>query len=149
MKVEYNNLYTHFIFTVYHRLPLIPGNFRERIEKYITGVVKNNGCQLYSIYANPEHVHCLISRSPKISEEYIAEVIADSSEKFINENKLSNGKFQWQDSCSAFSVSKSHIPKVCTYIENQSIHHQKIDSQSEHEQFVAFYQKTIRPKLGN
>lgn len=145
MKVEYNNLYTHFIFTVYQRLPLIQSNFRERIEKYITGIVKNNGCQLYSIYANPEHVHFLISRSPKISEEKISEIMATGTENFINDNNLSNGKFKWQDSCSAFSVSKSHIPKVCNYIINQPNHHQKIDSQSEYDQFVAFYQKPVKP----
>ncbi len=35
MKIEYNNLYTHFIFTTIHRLKLIEEKHRERIEKYI------------------------------------------------------------------------------------------------------------------
>ena len=60
MKIEYNNLYTHFIFTTSHREPLIIEKHRERIEKYITGIVNNNDCQLYSIFANPEHVHFLV-----------------------------------------------------------------------------------------
>jgi putative transposase len=85
MKVEYNNLYTHFVFTTLHRLPLIADQHRERIEKYITGIVKNNECHLYSIYANPEHVHFLISRAPNISEETIATLVANSSQRFINE----------------------------------------------------------------
>jgi hypothetical protein len=34
MKIEYNNLYTHFVFTTLNRMPLILENFRERIEKY-------------------------------------------------------------------------------------------------------------------
>ena len=42
MKIEYNNLYTHFIFTTLHRLPIIPEKNRIRIEKYITGIVNNN-----------------------------------------------------------------------------------------------------------
>jgi len=66
---------------------------RERIEKYITGIVNNNDSHLYSIYANPEHVHFLISRSPKYSEEAIATIVAESSEKFINQNKLCNNHF--------------------------------------------------------
>jgi putative transposase len=69
MKVEYNNLYTHFVFTTFQRLPLIGKDQRERIEKYITGIIKNYNSQLYAIYANPEHVHFILSRSPKISEE--------------------------------------------------------------------------------
>lgn len=63
MKVEYNNLYTHLVFTTLHRLPLIVDPYRERIKKYITGIIKNNESQLYAIYANPEHVHILISRA--------------------------------------------------------------------------------------
>ncbi|RPJ76701.1 MAG: hypothetical protein EHM20_07105 [Alphaproteobacteria bacterium] len=66
MKVEFNNLYTHFVFTTNHREPIILDLHRERIEKYITGIVNNNDCQLYAIYANPEHMLFLVSRSPLI-----------------------------------------------------------------------------------
>jgi len=58
------------------------------IEKYITGIVNNNDSHLYAIYANPEHAHFLVSRSPKMSEENLASVVAESSQRFINENKL-------------------------------------------------------------
>ena len=72
MKIEYHNLYTHFILITQDRIPSIPEKNRERIEKYITGVINNNHSKLYSIYANPEHVHILISRSPRLSEEVLA-----------------------------------------------------------------------------
>ena len=51
MKIEYNNLYTHFVFTTSNRQPIILEKFRDRIEKYITGIVNNNACKMYSIYA--------------------------------------------------------------------------------------------------
>jgi REP element-mobilizing transposase RayT len=86
MNIEYNNLYTHFIFTTLHRLPIILEKHRERIEKYVTGIINNNNSHLYSIYANPEHVHFLVSRSPKLSEESLATRVAESSQRFINEN---------------------------------------------------------------
>ncbi len=35
MKIEYKNLYTHFVFSTLHRLPIIPEKYRERIEKFI------------------------------------------------------------------------------------------------------------------
>ena len=145
MKIEYNNLYTHFIFTTLHRLPVIEEKHRQRIEKYITGIVNNNDSHLYSIYANPEHVHFLISRSPKLSEENIATIVAESSQRFINENKLCATHFAWQDSASAFSISKSDVDKVCKYILNQPEHHKKITFQEEYETFIKFYQKTLMP----
>jgi putative transposase len=145
MKVEYNNLYTHFIFCTLHRQPLIIEEYRERIEKYITGIVNNNDCQLYAIYANAEHIHILITRSPKISEETLAGIVAKSSTKFIIEQKLCKYHFEWQLSCSAFSVSKSDIDKVCTYILNQKEHHRKHTFAEEYDKFIMFYQKTLRP----
>ncbi len=145
MKIEYNNLYTHFIFTTLHRLPVIEEKHRQRIEKYITGIVNNNDSHLYSIYANSEHVHFLISRSPKLSEESVATIVAESSQRFINENKLCASHFAWQDSASAFSVSKSDVDKVCKYIPNQSEHHRKVSFQEEYEAFIKFYQKTLQP----
>ena len=145
MKIEYNNLYTHFIFTTLHRLPLIKEKHRERIEKYITGIVNNNHSRLYAVYANPEHVHLLVSRSPKLSEEILANIIAESSQQFINQNKLCDGQFAWQESASAFSVSKSDVDKVCKYIFNQPEHHKKVSFKEEYEDFIKFYQKTLLP----
>jgi putative transposase len=145
MKIQYNNLYTHFIFTTLHRLPLIEEKYRQRIEKYITGIVNNNNCHLYSIFANPEHVHFLISRSPALSEENIATAVAGSSQRFINDNKLCASRFCWQESAAAFSVSKSDVDKVCKYILNQPEHHRKTSFKEEYESFIKFYQKTLHP----
>jgi putative transposase len=144
MKIEYNNLYTHYVFTTLGRQFMIPEKNRIRIEKYITGIVKNNYSKLYAIYANPEHVHILISRAATMSEEELATIIAESSESFINENKLASGQFRWQQSASAFSVSKSDIDKVCKYILNQPDHHKKVTFAEEYEQFLKHYQNTLK-----
>ena len=108
--------------------------------------MNNNGCQLYAIYANPEHLHFLVSRSPSISEESLAEIVANSSANFINKNKFSKFNFQWQITCSAFSISKADIDKVCKYILQQPEHHKKQTFMEEYEEFVKFYQKTLKPK---
>jgi len=146
MEVLYNNLYTHFVFTTLDRVPCINEINRERIEKYITGVVNNHQCKLYAIYANPEHVHFLVSRDPAMSEEELANLIANASEIFINNNKLCKGKFYWQPSCSAFSVSKKDIDKVCNYILSQSVHHKKQTFEEEYDAFLKFYQHTLSKK---
>ena len=147
MKIEYNNLYTHFVFTTFGRKPIIPEANRIRIEKYITGIVNKQESKLYAIYANPEHVHFLVSRSPSISEEELTTIIADSSETFINDNKLGTGPFRWQQSASAFSVSKSDIDRVCKYILCQPEHHRKYSFADEYEQFLKHYQDTLKNKV--
>ena len=126
-------------------MPVIKEKHRQRIEKYITGIVNNNDSHLYSIYANPEHAHFLISRSPKLAEESIATIVGESSQRFINENKLCTTHFAWQESASAFSVSKSDVDKICKYILNQPEHHRKVSFQEEYETFIKFYQETLQP----
>jgi REP element-mobilizing transposase RayT len=143
MKIEFHNRYTHFILTTLHREPVIPEKNRIRIEKYITGIVNNNSSKLYAIYANPDHVHFLISRAPDMSEKAIATIIAERSERFINDNKLVKGMFRWQDSASAFSVSKSDVDKVCKYILSQWEHHKRKSFSEEYEMFIKHYQKTL------
>ena len=146
MKIKYNNLYTHFIFVTLNRLPVILEKNRQRIEKYITGIVNNNNSKLYAIYANPEHVHFVASRTPKLSEEELATIVAQSSERFINENKLCIGRFTWQESAAAFSVSKSDVDRVCKYILNQPKHNRKVSFAEEYEAFIKYYQKTLQTK---
>ena len=146
MKIEYNNLYTHFVFTTLNRMPVILEKNRQRIEKYITGIVKNSACHLYAVYANPELVHFLVSRSPGMEEKSLATAVADSSERFINDHKFCAGLFQWQQTCSAFSVSKADVTKVCNYIYNQKEHHSKQNYDEEYTAFIKFYQQTISKK---
>lgn len=145
MKIDYNNLYVHFVFNTSGRLKLIQEKHRNRIEKYITGIAKNLKCRLYSIYANAEHMHILISKSPEISEEELATTIADSSSAFINQNDLCAGTFAWQQSCAAFSVSKDDVERVCKYILSQPEHHKKHTFEEEYQAFIQYYELTIRP----
>ena len=98
--------------------------------------MNNNDSHLYSIYANPEHVHFLVSRSPRLAEETLASIVAESSQRFISQNKLCDTQFVWQESASAFSVSKSDVDKVCKYILNQPEHHRKVSFAEEYEEFI-------------
>jgi putative transposase len=146
MKIEHRNLFTHFIFTVIHREPLISEKHRIRIEKYITGIVNHNDSKLYAIYANPEHLHFLVSRSPSITEEQLATKVADSSEYFINKEQLCEKHFAWQQTAAAYSVSKKEVDHVCQYILNQKEHHFKVGYQEECDMFLKIYMEKIKPK---
>ena len=131
MKVEYNNLYTHFIFITSNRLPIIEEIHRIRIEKYITGIVNNNGSKLYAIYANPEHVHFLVSRSPKLSEEALATIVAESSERFINETNFAKDFLHGSNLPQHFLFLKlMWIKSANTYLDNLSIIAKKVSRKS-------------------
>src|SRR5690349_17582547 len=144
MKIDYFNLYIHFIFVTINRLPLIPEKNRVRIEKYVTGIVNNHDSRMYAVYANPEHMHFVTSKSSKLSEEVLATIVCESSQKFINDNSLCVGKFLWQESCAAFSVSRLDVDKVCKYILNQPEHHKKVSFAQEYDDLIRQHQKGLR-----
>jgi putative transposase len=77
----------------------------------------------------------------------LATIIANSSEQFINDNKLALTHFHWQQSVSAFSISKSDVDRVCKYILNQPEHHKKVSFAEEYEQFIKHYQETLKNKV--
>jgi REP element-mobilizing transposase RayT len=145
MKIEFHHLFTHIIFVTKNREPVIDEVSRPRIEKYITGIINNYDSKLYAIYANPDHVHMLISCSPTFSLERLASIIADSAERFINDNKLFDRKFRWQQSSAAFSVSKYNVDKICRYILRQPEHQRKGIFSEEYDSYMKFYQKTLHP----
>lgn len=46
-----------------------------------------------------------------------------TSSKWVNDNQLVKGKFQWQTGYSAFSYTRSQRNDVIKYIMNQEEHH--------------------------
>jgi REP element-mobilizing transposase RayT len=71
----------------------------------------------------PDHVHMLVGFRPSESISVFMQDVKANSSRWINEHKLSFGKFEWQEGYGAFSYSKEQIPKVATYIQNQEEHH--------------------------
>lgn len=144
MKIEYYNLYTHFVFTTHHRAPVILESARERIEKYITGDRKKPRFKNVRHLRKSRSYAFPCSRSPMISEYLLATTLSRSSEEFIRKNDLIEGNFQWQNTCSAFSVSKSGVDIVCKYILNQPQHHKTVSFADEYNAMLKHYQTGSR-----
>lgn len=49
--------------------------------------------------------------------------VKSKSSKYINDNKLTLDRFEWQEGYGVFSYSQSHIDAVYKYILNQENHH--------------------------
>lgn len=121
----YTQIYVRIVFTVKGRQNLVSEKYREKLEKYICGIVSNKKSKPIAVYCNPDHNYILIRLRPTVSISDMARDIKANSSKWINENKWLSSKFSWQEVFGAFTYSKSHIDNVVKYILNQAEHHKK------------------------
>ena len=97
----------------------------DRLRRYITAVTQNNGHTMLAINNMSDHLHMLVGFNPTQSLSELMKQVKGESAEWINREKLTPEKFRWQEGFGAFSYSRSHLPNVIAYIENQQIHHQR------------------------
>ena len=125
MANTYSQITIQLIFAVRDREAMILPSFRERLYKYITGIVENQNQKMLAINGTQNHVHILCGISPDVRISDLVRDIKSDSSLFINENKLSKFKFYWQEGYGVFSYSKDQRNAVIRYIMNQEEHHRK------------------------
>jgi REP element-mobilizing transposase RayT len=136
MPNTYTQLLIQYVFAVKNRNALIKEPIRPEIEKYIGGIIKNNNHVLLTQYCMPDHTHILIGLNPVQSISDLAKEIKSASSGWINDNKLTSYKFNWQEGFGAFSYSRSQLDNVAKYILNQKEHHRKVSFKEEYLDFL-------------
>lgn len=135
MPDTYTQLYIHIIFAVKGRQNFIHESFRDELEKYICGIVRNKNHKPLAIYCMPDHLHLLIGLNPAQSISDLVKEIKIASGNFIREKTRIN-QFYWQEGYGAFSYSKSSLDNVANYILNQQQHHQTKTFKEEYIDFL-------------
>lgn len=125
MANTYSQIYLQIVFAVKNREALIQKEWKGRLHAYITGIVQRNGHKMLSINSMPDHIHLFIGYKPTHLISDLVEEINTSSNRFVKENKFSKRPFAWQKGYGAFSYSRSQLPVVAKYIENQESNHAK------------------------
>ena len=125
MANTYTQMYVHLVFSPKNRNALIGKEWKNNLEKYITGIVQNHGHKLLAIGAMPDHIHIFIGYNVNHLISNLVEEIKTSSNVWIKQNKLSNFHFEWQKGYGAFSHSRAQIDTVVNYVLNQEKHHKK------------------------
>ena len=109
MANTYSQSYFHLVFAVKNRNALIKKDWKDELEKYITGIIQNHGHKLLAIGSMPDHIHIFIGYNLNHLIPNLVEEIKTSSSSWIKEKKLSKFKFDWQKGYGAFTYSHSQI----------------------------------------
>lgn len=136
MAGTFSQIYIQVVFAVKRRQSLIKAEWKDELFKYITGIVSNKGQKLIAINGISDHIHILIGLKPSCCLSDLVREIKKSSNDFINEKHFSPFKFSWQEGYGAFSYNHSDLSRIIQYIQNQEIHHKKINFRQEYIEFL-------------
>ncbi|MEO0311857.1 MAG: hypothetical protein RIQ89_1514 [Bacteroidota bacterium] len=125
MANTYTQIHIHAIFAVRNRVACIDKSWQERLYLYIIAIIQKHGHKVLSIGGMPDHIHILFGFRPTQALSTLMQEVKRDSSEWINQEKLTIGKFSWQEGYGAFSYAKSQIQNVCHYIATQEQHHQK------------------------
>lgn len=130
MANTYTQIYMHIVFAVGRRECLIANEWAEELYKYMAGTCKNRKHFVHAINGAADHVHLLIGMHPGESVSELVQSLKIQTSKWINDKYL-HGAFNWQSGYGAFSYSRSFVPAVKKYVENQREHHKKVRFEDE------------------
>ena len=123
MSNTYSKVAFHIIFAVRYREALILPQYRDELQKMMTGFFQNRGQKMIAIYCMPDHVHILISYRPSA---HISDLVRDlkmASTAFIKEKGWYRHTFHWQNGYGLFSYDPRNLDGIVNYIHTQEDKH--------------------------
>jgi putative transposase len=136
MANTYASLHYHIIFSTKNREPWIFPDIEQRIWRFMGGIARKHRMTALQIGGIEDHIHALVTAPPTLAPCQIAQLLKGESSKWIHGQFHKLKGFAWQDGYGAFSVSRSKIPEVRAYIQNQREHHRKRTFQEEYLEFL-------------
>ncbi len=138
--MSYLKIWIHCVWTTNKRLPILKDEIRNKTIYHILENARSKGIYIDHINGHNDHLHALISLGCNQTISGIIQKIKGESSFWINKNKLTPFKFEWQDDYYAVSIGMPQLENLRNYIRIQEQHHQKIKLEDELELLIKEYQ---------
>jgi len=132
-------IWVHAVWATKRREKLLKKEIRRDVFEHIHQNALKKEILMDCVNGHLEHMHCLFRLKNDQTISKVIQLIKGESSFWINKNKLTKSKFEWQDEYFAVSVSESQVQAVRKYIHNQEEHHKKKPFTQEYEDFVNKY----------
>ena len=131
----------HIIFSTRNREPLMNDKtLRRMVHAYLAGICNQMASPALKVGGIADHVHILCNQSKHLALKDLIQNIKQDSSKWIKRQWTHLDSFYWQQGYAAFSVSPTHVEKVCKYVATQEEHHRRKGFQEEFRSFLDRYQ---------
>jgi REP element-mobilizing transposase RayT len=125
-------LYYHLVFSTKGREPLLAADLRARLFEYVGGILRAHGGCLVAAGGVEDHVHLLAGLSREMAVAEALRLLKANSSKWVREAAAGPAAFAWQTGYAAFTVSRSRMGAVKTYLARQEEHHRTQSFQDEY-----------------
>jgi putative transposase len=132
----YTQMYVQLVFAVKYRSAVLTPDIRDQVFEYMSGILARLKHKSIIVNGVSSHVHILMGYNPTLSISDTVHDLKRGSSLFINEQRLTAGKFAWQEGFGGFTYSRSQLNDVYDYIQNQQKHHEKYSFKEEHIRFL-------------
>jgi len=144
--MSYVNLNYHLITATKERKAFITAEIRERLVKYIGGIIRNLDGALIEANGPEDHLHMAVILNARHTVSDVMREIKAHSSGWVHETFPGLRVFGWQDGYAAFSVSHSQLPAVVEYIRRQLEHHHKMTFEEELAKLLKLHAVEFDPK---
>jgi REP element-mobilizing transposase RayT len=132
-------IWVHCVWTTKSRIPYLKNQISDEVISHIRENAKTKGIYIDHLNGYKEHLHALISLGSSQAISEVMQKIKGESSFWINKNKLTRLKFEWQDDFYSVSIGMDQLDQLRSYIRNQVLHHQNLTFEDELDKLIKEY----------
>ncbi len=110
------NIWVHAVWGTKHRREYLTRDIKESVLQHIRRNAQEKGIRIDRLNAFSDHVHCLFRLSSDMTLAMAMQLLKGESARWINQEKMTQPRFQWAREYFASSVSESALKSLRAYI---------------------------------
>jgi REP element-mobilizing transposase RayT len=148
MPQSLSSIFVHLIFATKNREPFITTEIEPELHAYLAAVCRECDSPALLVGGTANHVHVLCALSRKVAVADLVEEVKKRSSKWIKTKGAGLRQFQWQTGYGAFSIGRSNVDALKSYIAGQKEHHRRRTFEEEYRALldrygVEYYEKFV------
>jgi len=121
----YTSSLIQIVFSTKYRDKTLTKDNRDKLFRYIWGVLENKKCHLYRIGGVEDHIHIATHLHPSVGVANLVKDIKLASSEYIKTNNLFPEFTAWQNGYGWFTYTFCDKDRLIEYIKNQEKHHEE------------------------
>jgi putative transposase len=130
----------HLVFSTKRRALLLPQTPFAGLHDYTGGIFKQQKCRLIEMNNVADHVHAVfeLHRTEALSD--VVMHVKKGTSRWLKEQGPEFAQFDWQEGYGAFSIGRSQLEQVVSYIRGQQRRHRRVSYEDEFRKLLKVYE---------